>query len=288
MMPLRPGLLFLSLGILFALAAASPIVAAVPEILIAEGESLPTWVSAAAATTDGEPDWSVFSPGAEQGIRNLLQVREEAALAENEERGHRSLEELREDCIWSGVAGGRGIAAPGAFRPDGTLEELQTHAVAVYHGLIVDEAQGFLYDLPGLLLEVEVQSTLKPTTKSDPAHSPSYPEHSLLVFYPEAMIPLGGQLLCATAHRGFERPGIGRQILVFEFPGERLTANLLAPFAGHLIFETPEGHLSLPRQLRPAPGNGERFDSAPKASFQSLSEVIETVTEGLGKLEKEN
>lgn len=206
-------------------------------------ESQPLWVSAEALQAGSEDSlrWDLLPSNYRERYQSETR-RRQADIASAWESGDASRAKALARCPKVPTK----FFRSGQGRHNRNLDDLATHAVAVYRGTVRDRASGFVLGRVASLLEIEVDQALK----AEPRH----PELSrLLIEYPYADFTLpGDHLFCLRPDRRPAAPAPGDSVIFFLlFPPQGAENLVLDSRSEEVIFESAgTGALSLPKTLR--------------------------------------
>jgi hypothetical protein len=130
--------------------------------------------------------------------------------------------------------------------PRGTIEEGTRNSSLIIRGKVTEKAYGFRIDIPGQLLRVVPQETLKGTPREVSAY---------FVFLPVGNFHLGSTPLCKMDDRYAEAPRVGDEVLLFVPVGFDRAQEVQEPLLDledgeGLVTIRSKGELSLPRTWR--------------------------------------
>ena len=151
--------------------------------------------------------------------------------------------------------------------PDASLPDLVRSSRAIYSGTIEEVTPGFFEGIPASLLKVHIEAAPRASREFNTRGN------RIFVYYPSAVLRVGGDRVCTRPATQSARPKPGDRILVFALAGPADTDGLVIyPQASrHLIFETADGQLLLPAQLQRS-----------LAGFSSLAAIEKRVEFELG------
>jgi hypothetical protein len=130
---------------------------------------------------------------------------------------------------------------PGGGNEPMGLSQLVDRSDLVIRGYVSDMRLGFFNSSPGILYEVVIEDDYKIPLEVDR-------RKPLLLFYGEAQILVGDEYLCATERRFFQRPEMGKGILLLSRLQHRGRGDIWSPDSQDLFFEIGDGLTGLPLQ----------------------------------------
>lgn len=217
---------------------------------------VPAWVASSRALEPGGFRRDLFTEHASRS----LDVGLRAMRGEGQELIVSRLRAAPEGCTIAERFGEHQSISP---LPKGSLEELSTHAEAIYEGVVVDRQEGFLGGRAGSLMALgDLQVLKEPETE--------FPSDRLLLHYPYARIEVDGGTWCRVDRRFPDHPESGLRVLVFVFPhryDDQGDHRILLPEDGEIFFEVQGDKTSVPDSF-----DDPRFDPARSLDYEGLVE----------------
>lgn len=201
----------------------------------------PLWVSAeAAASEKGDVRWDLFSSTDQDNLRRFLasseRLRREAKSSQGQQAGGKQQTDL--ECPLTLVSEEERID----LKPNNSFSNLVEQALAIYSGTIEGISPGFFSGVPSSLLRVKVTKAFR--------SSDLVAKDEVLVYYPLAHFTIGSSTFCGGFH-GMLEPAVGNRVLVFVYePPTNAAQTLVHPQSPEFFFQTSEGHLIVPRELK--------------------------------------
>jgi len=91
-----------------------------------------------------------------------------------------------------------------------SLQDIATNAIDLLTGRVTEIEPGFSLSMPGVMLRVEVQTSIKKSAQF-------LGVKEILVFYPYASFAVGGKLFCTQGWFGRVEPAVGDRLLITPF-----------------------------------------------------------------------
>lgn len=183
----------------------------------------PIWIDLQAATAaDGSIDWQFFEEGDKDRFSTPPDIDPETG-----------------DCL---SYFGEPISDRIDPRPNGTLQDLQKYANAIYSGEIIDLRPGFFEGVPYSLAKFRITRTFRT--------SQSIATDYIEVPIPYANFDIGSKKFCTNGSMGY-RPNVGNRAILFLYdPAIDADRRLVTPKYAETVFEDGTGKLYFAPGLR--------------------------------------
>ncbi|HXU44277.1 MAG TPA: hypothetical protein VN783_02020 [Thermoanaerobaculia bacterium] len=154
-------------------------------------------------------------------------------------------------------------------KPNGSLEDLERHSLAIYVGTVEEIRPGFWSGIPYSLLAVKVTEVFR--------SSASIASDFVYVPVPTANFSLGGRRYCTDGTRGY-RPKLGDRALLFLYdPALDTAKSLVFPRFGETVFESAPGRLVFD------PGLKKQDDWMAAATFDDVLRFLRSTSTHTGQ-----